>query len=241
MLPTEDACDLQVHRQFGHGGAVQPETNYASLGRDRIAYQVLGDGPPDLVMIPGSFSHIDTAWEDPGIALYLRTLASFSRLIVFDRRGSGASDPLPPDPLPLWESQAEELAAILDEVGSERTALLAETDAGPAALFFAATKPERTSALILGHTTAKYVRSDDYPIGIPAEVAEALVAQIDQLWGTETAAAMLVPSRAGDERFCRWFAKFQRTAVSPSAAQTFVPPRRSCARCWRSMCAPSCR
>jgi pimeloyl-ACP methyl ester carboxylesterase len=86
---------------------VQPETKYARLGRDRIAYQVLGQGPPDLVMTTGSFGHVDMAWEDPGIALFLRTLASFSRLVMFDRRGTGASDPLPLDSLPPWETYAE--------------------------------------------------------------------------------------------------------------------------------------
>jgi pimeloyl-ACP methyl ester carboxylesterase len=126
------------------GGNVQPETKYARLGGDRIAYQVFSDGPPDLVLTLGSFGHLDTAWEDPGSALFLRTLASFSRLIFFDRRGMGASDPLPPDPLPPWESYAEELAVILDEVGSERAAIMAAHDAGPTALFFAGTRPERT-------------------------------------------------------------------------------------------------
>jgi class 3 adenylate cyclase/pimeloyl-ACP methyl ester carboxylesterase len=202
--------------------AMQPETQYARLGPDRIAYQVLGDGPPDLVLAPGSFGNVDIVWEDPGFALFCRMLASFSRLILFDRRGAGASDPLPPNPLPLWESQAEELTAVLDEIGSQQTALLADTDAGPAALFFAATNPARTSALILGHTMAKYVRSDDYPFGVPSEAVEAFIAQLDQIWGTEAMAAMLIPSRAGDQRFCRWFAKLQRTAVNPRAAQAFI-------------------
>ena len=186
---------------------MQPETKYARLGGDRIAYQVLGQGPPDLVMTTGGFSQIDIIWEDPGIALFLRTLASFSRLILFDRRGTGASDPLPPDPLPPWESYAEELVVVLDEVGAERAGLLAQIDAGPLALFFAGSRPERTSALILANTTAKFVASDDYPIGVPAEVAETLLGQVDQLWGSEALAGMLMPSRASDERFRRWFAK----------------------------------
>jgi class 3 adenylate cyclase len=198
------------------GAGVQPETRYAWLGQDRIAYQVLGQGPPDLVMT-GAVT-IDVAWEDPGVALFLHSLASFSRLILFDRRGTGASDPPPPDPLPPWESHAEELAVVLDAVGSERTAILAEIDTTPAAILFAATRPARTSALILVHASAKYVASDDYPIGIPREVAEALVAQVDQLWGTEAMAAMYVPSRAGDERFRRWWAKLLRTGASPRAA-----------------------
>jgi class 3 adenylate cyclase len=201
---------------------VQPETKYARLGGDRIAYQVLGDGPPDLVLAPGSFGHLDTAWEDPGSALFLRTLASFSRLILFDRRGTGASDPLPPDPLPPWESYAEELAAVLDEVGSQRAAIMGQLDAGPTALFFAATRPEHTSALVLVHTTAKYIAAADYPIGLPAAVAEAFLAQFDQLWGTEALAAIMVPSRADDERFRRWFAKLQRASASPRAVQPLL-------------------
>jgi class 3 adenylate cyclase len=199
---------------------VQPETTYAWLGRDRIAYQVLGQGPPDLVMTGASLGHLDIAWEDPGLALFLRSLASFSRVILFNRRGTGASDPLPPDPLPPWESYGEELAAVLDAVGSQRTAILAELDA--AAIFFAGTRPQRTSALILVHTSAKGLASQDYPIGVPAEVAEALLAQFDQLWGTEAMAARLVPSRAEDARFRRWFAKAQRTSLSPRAAQPYV-------------------
>jgi class 3 adenylate cyclase len=198
------------------GAVVQPESRYAWLGQDRIAYQVLGEGPRDLV-ITGAES-IDVAWEDPGVALFLRSLASVFRLILFDRRGTGASDPPPSDPLPPWESHAEELAAVLDEVGSERAAILAEIDTTPAAIFFAATRPGRTSALILVHASAKYVASDDYPIGIPREAAEALVAQVDQLWGTDAMAAMYVPSRAGDERFRRWWAKLLRTGASPQTA-----------------------
>jgi class 3 adenylate cyclase len=201
---------------------VTPETRYARLQGDRIAYQVLGGGPPDLVMAPGSFGHIDIGWEDPGISLFCRTLASFCRLILFDRRGTGLSDPLPPDPLPPWESYAQDLAAVLDEVGAERTALLAEIDAGPTAIFFAATQPERTSALILSHTTARFVAADDYQIGIPSEVAEALLAQIDQLWGSEAMAAMVAPSRAGDQRFRRWLGKLVRAGASPGAAQRFM-------------------
>jgi class 3 adenylate cyclase len=195
---------------------VQPETRYARLGQDRIAYQVVGQGPPDLVLAVGVT--VDVAWEDPGVALWLRTLASFSRVILFDRRGSGASDPLSADPLPPWESYAEELDAVMDAVGCERAAIFADLVDGPTALLFAGTRPERTSALILVHTSAKFVASNDYPIGIPAEVAEALLAQIDQLWGTEAIAAIWVPSRAGDERFRRWFAKVQRAGGSPRGA-----------------------
>jgi class 3 adenylate cyclase len=201
---------------------MQPvETKYAWLGRDRIAYQVLGQGPPDLVLTFGSFGHIDVAWEDPGIALFLRTLASFSRLILFDRRGTGASDPVLLDALPPWEMYAEELDAVLDEVGSQRVAIMAHVDAGAMAMLFAATRPERTSALVLVNCSAKWVAADDYPIGIPLEVAQAIVAQIDQLWGTEALVGMWAASRAGDERFRRWSTKYQRAMASPRTIQAF--------------------
>jgi class 3 adenylate cyclase len=201
---------------------LQPETKYARLGEDRIAYQALGQGPPDLVYSAGSFSHADVVWEEPGLALFLRNLASFSRLILFDRLGTGASDPLPLHSLPPWESYAEELAAVLDEIGSEQAAIMAQLDAGPMGLFFAGTRPERTSALVLVNTMAKYVAADDYPIGVPAEAAETMVASISGSWGTETLAAMQAPSRANDDRLRRWFAKLMRSMASPRAANALL-------------------
>jgi class 3 adenylate cyclase len=211
-----------ICRRFRVEGAVQPETKYARLGDDRIAYQVLGQGPPDLVMTRGAWGHLDMVWEDPAFTLFLRTLASFSRLILFDRRGIGASDPPPQAPLPPWESYAEELVAVLDAVGSERAAILAELDGGPLALFFAGTRPDRTSALVLSNTAAKFVAADDYPIGIPAEVGEAILAQFDQGWGTDALIEVLLPSRAGDERFRRWYAKSQRAMAGPKVAQPLL-------------------
>jgi pimeloyl-ACP methyl ester carboxylesterase len=201
---------------------VPPETKYARLGEDRIAYQVLGQGPPDLVVTTGTVGSIDSIWEEPGVALFFRRLASFSRLILFDRLGSGASDPLPLDPLPPWEVHAEELDAVLEAVGSERTVIMAHGDVGPMALLFAATRPEQTSALILANTSAKYLAADDYPIGVPPEVAEPLITQADQLWGTEALAAIYTPSRAGDQRFLTWHAKVLRAITSPRLLQVYL-------------------
>ena len=158
----------------------------------------------------------------PGLSADVPKNRLVARLIRFDRVGTGASDPAPLEHLPPWESYAEELAAVLDQVGSDSAAILVSTDAGSMAMYFAATKPERTSALILFNTTAKYLAADDYPIGVPREVADALLAQLDQLWGTEAMAQVVVPSRANDERFRRWLAKAARSAASPRAAQAFL-------------------
>ena len=194
---------------------MQPETTYARLGDDRIAYQVLGEGH-DLVLTMGAFGHVDLQWEDPGTAVFLRRLASFSRLILFDRRGTGASDPLPEPMPPPWETYAEEVAAVMDAAGSRRAALMATTaEAGPMALFFAATRPERTSALVLGNASAKYVAADDYPIGIPPERVEAIISRVEDTWGTAEPITTAIPSRAGDERFRRWVARMQRSMASP--------------------------
>ncbi|HJU01783.1 MAG TPA: adenylate/guanylate cyclase domain-containing protein [Actinomycetes bacterium] len=201
---------------------MQPETMYARVGEDRVAYQVLGDGP-DLVLTLGAFGHVDLQWEDPATALFLRRLASFSRLILFDRRGTGASDPLPEHLPPPWETYAEEVAAVMDATGSDQAALMATTaEAGPMALFFAATRPERTSALILGNASARYVAADDYPIGFPPERAEAIISRVEDTWGTAEPVATAIPSRAGDERFRRWVARMQRSMASPRTAHTVL-------------------
>jgi class 3 adenylate cyclase len=200
--------------------AVPPQTRYARVGPDRLAYQVLGQGPPDLVLTIGRFSHVDIAWDDPQTALLLRRLASFCRLVRFDRRGTGASDPLPPGPLPAWEAYAEELVAVMDAVGSQRAALLVTgPQAGAMALFFAATRAERTAALILVDATARYLAADDYPIGLPPEAAEAIVARTEELWGTEAYTGIFAPSRADDEWFRRWSARLQRAMASPRVVQ----------------------
>jgi class 3 adenylate cyclase len=196
--------------------AVPPETRYARLGPDRLAYQVLGQGPPDLVFVMGAYSHVDVVWEDPQMALFLRRLASFCRLIRFDRRGTGASDPLPSPQLPPWEAFTQEVVAVMDAASSQRAALLAAgPQAGPMALFFAGTKPERTGALILADATARYLVDDDYPIGFPPEAVEAMIARAQELWGTEAFAGTYTPGRAGDQRFLRWSARLERAIASP--------------------------
>jgi len=152
--------------------------------------------------------------------LFFNRLASFTRLIRFDRRGTSASERLPLESLPSWESYAEELQAVLDEVGSERSAIMASLDGGPMAMLFAATYPERTIALILANTSTRLLEDDGYP-GVSPSAAAAMLERMEELWGTEGWAAVQIPSRAGDERFTRWYAKMIRAIGSRAAAQAY--------------------
>jgi pimeloyl-ACP methyl ester carboxylesterase len=196
-------------------------TGYARLGSQRVAYEVVGDGPIDLVLTPGSWGAFDTDWEDPVAELFLRRLASFTRLIRFDRRGTGASDPLSLDQLPPWESFVEELACVMDSVGSKRAAIMTAYDAGPMGMLFAATKPELTAALILVNTSARFLADDDYPIGVPLSAVQSIGGTITERWGTEEHVILQVPSRANDPRFRRWYAKKTRSIAGPAAVAAF--------------------
>ena len=195
-----------------------PQTRYTSLGEADIAYQVHGEGPLDLVYANGLTEHIDMQWEHPLMARFLERLASFSRLIMFDRRGAGASDPVPLDALPTWEEWTDDLRAVLDAVGSERAAIYASLDAGPVGMIFAATHPERTSALILGNTAACYAKAEDYPEGATPETVEGIVELLRTTWGTEELIAAVYPSMAGDPAFLRWRAKLSRASATPRTA-----------------------
>ena len=197
---------------------MQPETGYATLGDDRIAYQVIGDGPIDVILGPGTWGAMDTEWERPEWALFYRRWASFCRLIRFDPRGAGASDPVPRDALPPWERAVAELIAVMDACNSKRAVPLGFLDGGPAAMLFATTMPDRTAGLILNHTAARHVAADDYPIGMPPAAVDEVVDRVVAAWGTGDAAWAFFPSEAGDERFRRWFAKFSRAAATPGAA-----------------------
>jgi class 3 adenylate cyclase len=194
---------------------VRPATKFAKLGNDRVGYQVLGQGPLDLVFLTGMSSHIDLRWEEPLNEYFLHRLASFSRLILFDRRGTGVSDPVPFDHLPAWEEWADDMRVVLDAVGSERAALMAWFDGGPMAMLFAATYPGRTAALVLAHTSARYVRTDDYPHGFAPDVAEQLLQMVAELWGTEEFVSIAAPSRSMDEGFRQRYGRYLRAAARP--------------------------
>ncbi|MGY1808851.1 adenylate/guanylate cyclase domain-containing protein [Blastococcus sp. SYSU D00669] len=200
----------------------EPDTRYARLGAERIAYQVVGSGPPDLVLSAGTFTSIDLDWEDAALAAMYHRMSRFCRLIRFDRRGSGASDPLPLRSLPPWESYTEEVLAVMDAVGARRAAVMGVFDAGPMAALFAATHPGRTVALVLVNTAARILRSDDYPIGTDPQRAAAVVDQMAATWGSEEQVHLQVPSRSSDERFRRWFARYTRSIASPGAVRAYL-------------------
>src|SRR6059058_3199797 len=152
-----------------------PKTQYTRSGDLHIAYQVMGEGPLDLVYVPGWVSHVELAWEEPTLARFLQRLASFSRLIMFDKRGTGLSDPVPLDRLPTLEERMDDLRAVMDAVGSERAALMGTSEAGALSLLFAATHPSRTAALVLLNSYARLAYAPDYPHGIPVEQAQGLL------------------------------------------------------------------
>jgi len=192
------------------------ETRYARTPRGDIAYQVLGDSPIDLVYVSGA-TNIDVRWESQEFAHFQERLASFSRLILFDRRGSGASDGIPLDAPPTWEEFADDLRVVLDTVGSSRTALFANLDGGPAAILFAATQPARVSALVLANTTAKAIAAEDYPAGLTSDQFAVLIKVFEEGWGSEQFAALTNPTYANDPRQRSWFAKYMRASASPRA------------------------
>ena len=166
----------------------------------------------------GGFSHADLKWSVPHEAALLRRLSTFSRVIMFDRRGSGASDRFGSDEQPTWEQWSEDLLAVLDAVGASTVALFAESDSGAMALKFTAAHPERVSALIVGNSEACYYSAPDYPIGIDPDLATETLALISQGWGTVEFARYCYPSQAHDDRAMAALAIHMRAAATPRVA-----------------------
>jgi class 3 adenylate cyclase len=196
-----------------------PETRFAQVVNDRVAYQVFGEGPPDVVYMQGITETIDMRWEWPPYAHFLRRLASFSRVVTFDQRGQGGSDRVSRSGASIWEDWAEDARAVLDAVGSERRALFAGVETTPIALLLAATEPERTQSLILFGGSARLEASEDYP-GLSLDDTREFERITAEAWGTEAIAPLLTPALADDPAYRRWFAKAQRAALSPRDAVT---------------------
>jgi class 3 adenylate cyclase len=195
----------------------RPQTRYVDVGGAEGAYQIVGQGPPDVVYVPG-FGHLDLRWDDPVSAAFLERLASFGRLILFDRRGTGASAAVPDTAMPTWEEWADDVRAVLDAAGSKRAVVLAEGDGGPTGLLFTAMQPERVSSLILANTSARRLRADDYPIGIAAEAVDDWVEAYRAAWGTPDVVRLAWPSRANDAELEQYGAKVMRAVATPKNA-----------------------
>lgn len=194
------------------------EVRYAQSGDVSIAYQVLGDGPIDVVMVPGFPSHLEVSWQQPRIAHFYRRLASFCRLIMLDKRGSGLSDRLSPGDMPGLEERIDDLTVVLDAVGSARASVIGFSDGGPLAAVFAATYPERTDALVLANTYPKRIASPDFPDAPSREEHEQLLQLIREQWGQPVYIDVLAPSMLEDGEFHVWWASFLRHSMSPGAA-----------------------
>ena len=197
-----------------------PETRYAKSGDVHIAYQVVGDGPIDVVLIPGLFTHVEHQWEEPSFAQFLSRLASFSRLIVFDARGAGLSDQAPE--LPPMEEQMDDVLAVLEAVQSSSAAIIGLSQAGPMAMLFAASHPERTRAIVLYGTYASPRQHVGYPWGRSPEWMEDYGRQIDdEEWGSGVFLPQVAPSRLADEPFRRWWARYERLSHGPGNALAY--------------------
>jgi len=204
-----------LFRSAGVGREIQ----YARSGGVNIAYQVVGDGPLDLVLVPGFVSHLEEDWTEARSAHFLERLASFSRLIRFDKRGTGLSDR--PGGLPDLETRMDDVRAVCDAVGSSRSALFGYSEGGPMSVLFAATYPERTTALVLYGTYAKRRDPDeDYPWAPTRENRLETAKEIEETWGVDADLGTMAPN--ADPAFCEWFARRARASASPAAARDLI-------------------
>jgi pimeloyl-ACP methyl ester carboxylesterase len=185
----------------------RPVTRYTNVGDAQVAYQVLGEGPVDIVFVLGMASNIDLFWEIVPFRRLFERFASFSRLILFDRRGTGSSDPVRLESLATWEDFAEDLRAVLDAAGSERAALFSGIDGGPVAMLFAAADPDRVSSLVITNCPGVGVANEE------------LLSTFEELWGTEEMARIMAPSYAEDDATVRAIATSMRLSSTPATAR----------------------
>lgn len=211
----------------GMAGMGAPPTRYARAGDVNIAYQVLGDGPVDLLWAGGLCSNLDVLWEEPAWAAFMRRLAGSCRLVVFDRRGTGISDRGGATTTPTLEERLEDMVAVLDAIGSQQAALFGFSEGGQVAAMFAATYPERVSHLVLYGTLSRFIRDAEHPWGWQTQdELDTFIEWVSFGWGqTEAAragASLWAPSLMHDERFTGWLAKWARQSLSPSEVVPFL-------------------
>lgn len=195
---------------------MEPTTHYADSAGVSIAYQVHGEGPVELVFVPGFVSHVELIWTEPTVAAFFRRLASFARLVVFDKRGQGLSDRVGRPP--TLEDSMDDLRAVMDAAGCERPAIMGISEGGPMSALFAATHPERVGSLVLYGTYARMVTAPDYPEGIPPEWLDRWEEIVRREWGGPVGIGLWAPSTAGDRGFEDWWARLLRYGTSPSGA-----------------------
>jgi class 3 adenylate cyclase/predicted alpha/beta hydrolase len=176
----------------------------------------------DLVYVPGFVSNIDLMWEEPGMRRFLERLAGFSRLILFDKRGTGLSDPVPAESLPTLEERMDDVRAVMDAVGSERAALLGHSEGGNMSVLFAATYPNRTRALVLVGCYAKRTRSEDYPWAPATQERQRHIEDVEAAWGSLDMMPILAPSKVGDAAFEDWIGRYWRHSASPRTAAALL-------------------
>jgi pimeloyl-ACP methyl ester carboxylesterase len=197
-----------------------PQIEYAKSGDLSIAYQVLGEGAIDLVLVLGFATHLELQWEMRPLAHFCERLASFSRVILFDKRGTGLSDPV--SDAPTLEVRIDDVRAVMDAAGSERAALLGVSEGGPMSVLFAATHPERVSALVLHGAMARTTEAPDYPWASPADALRESTAEfIAPFWGQDATGILelFAPSFAGDPEAVELTARMERNAASPAMSQ----------------------
>lgn len=196
---------------------MEARTRYAtSPDGTSIAYQVHGEGPLDLVFVPGFVSHVELWWEEPTLRRFLRRLASFSRVAVFDKRGQGLSDR--PGRPPTLEQSMDDLGAVMDAVGAERAAILGISEGGPMSALYAATHPGRVVSLVLYGTFARMLAAPDYPEGVPGDAFDRWAERVRSEWGGPVGVDLWAPSELGNADFARWWARLLRQGTSPRGA-----------------------
>ena len=195
-----------------------PETHYARSGDVNIAYQVIGDGPIDVVFVMGWVSHLEYFWTEPRFARFLQRLSSFCRLILFDKRGTGLSDHVPVQQLPTLEQRMSDVRAVMEAAGSSAAVICGHSEGGCMSALFAATYPELTKALVLIGVYAKRIWSPDYPWAPTVDEREQFLQEIRDEWGGPVGLDLRAPSLAGDPQFRQWWATYLRMGASPGAA-----------------------
>jgi class 3 adenylate cyclase len=203
---------------------MKPQTQYARNAEGQyIAYQVCGNGDFDIIFVPDWCTNVEVMWEEPTLERFLNRLASMARLICFDKRGTGVSDPVPLGAIPTFEEWMDDVGSVLDAAGSERAAVIGHGDGAPMAILFAATHPNRVSALVLAEAYARRTRATDYQCGMPQETANLYIEGILNNWGTGRDILIGAPTMADNTAFIEWRGRYERLAMSPGMFNVTYP------------------